>query len=128
MDDHEAHEFYAGPANLAASGPGRKRQGQNLAGTASIRFAPKVIEAVKGIASGDGVTVGAWIRRLVDREIEAHRRPRPQGLIEGSGVAGEPRALPSAPVGLRTFRCPHFSVGNVTSAACGTCGRLAAAA
>jgi hypothetical protein len=70
VDDREAHEFYADPANLAAVGPGRKRQGQNLASMASVRFAPEVIEAVRERASGEGVTVGSWIRRLVKRELD----------------------------------------------------------
>jgi hypothetical protein len=130
MDDREAYEFYADPAHREASGPARKRQGQQprLSGMTSIRFAPEVIEAVKGLAFSEGVTVGSWIRRLVDREIGARARQRPQGLVEGSGVAGDPRALTSTLSRARTFSCPHFSVGNVVSASCETCGPLEAAA
>jgi hypothetical protein len=188
VDDREAYEFYADPANRVPAGPGRKRQGQNLASMTSVRFAPEVTEAVKERAFGEGVTVGSWIRRLVDREItqprvfhlavEGEDEPvpvpaealerltaalmpallrhgslslrigspawrhdgtalvsslpvaveRPQGLIEGSGVKGEPRALRSFLDRPRTFSCPHFSVGNVASAACETCGPLDAAA
>jgi hypothetical protein len=39
----------------------------------SVRFTPEVIEAVKDLATGEGVTVGSWIRRLVQQEID---RPR----------------------------------------------------
>jgi hypothetical protein len=188
MDNREAYEFYADPANRVPAGPGRKRRGrgQNLSGMTSIRFVPEVIEAVKERAFGEGVTVGSWIRRLVDREIaeprvfhlavEGEEEPvpvpaealerltaalmpallrhgslslrigspswrhdgsavvsslpvaveRPKGIVEGSGIAGEPRALRSSLDRPRTFSCPHLSVGNVTSAACGTCGPLAA--
>jgi hypothetical protein len=128
VDDREAYEFYAGPANQVTSGPGRRRQGQNLSDMTSIRFAPEVIEAVKERAFSEGVTVGSWIRRLVGRELEARSRERPQGLIEGSGIAGEQRAVPSTLSRPRTFSCAHFSVGNVVSASCETCGPLEAAA
>jgi hypothetical protein len=191
VDDSEAYELYADPANRTISGPGRKRksQGQNLSGMTSVRFAPEVIESVKERALGEGVTVGSWIRRLVRRELdspetctldldveggalahvpvgalerltaalmpalmrhgvlELHIGPvswqsdgahatssvpvsvqRPQGLIEGSGQRGGPRALRSSLDRPRTFSCPHFSIGNVTFASCVTCGPLEAAA
>lgn len=190
MDDREAYEFYAKPENLMPAGPGRKRRGQRLASMTSVRFAPEVIEAVKDRAFGEGVTVGSWIRRLVDREIAEPRvfemavdgedQPvrlpaealnevvaalmpvllkrgpldlrigvpewyvgehtavtrtpvsaappmRPSGVIEGSGRQGDSRTLLSSLSG-RTFSCPHFSVGNVASAACPECGPLQAAA
>lgn len=73
MDDREAYEFYADPANLAISGPGRKRAGQRLTSMTAVRFAPEVIEAVKERAFGEGVTVGSWIRWLVGREITQPR-------------------------------------------------------
>lgn len=69
MDDREAYEFYADPAHLEVAGPPVKRRGQRLASMTSVRFAPEVIEAVKDRAFAEGVTVGRWIRRLVDREI-----------------------------------------------------------
>jgi hypothetical protein len=188
VDDREAYEFYADPANLAIGGPARKRAAPHLTSMTSVRFAPDVIEAVKERAFGEGVTVGSWIRRLVGREIaeprvfelavegeagpvrvpaEALERltaalmpallrhgtlslrigspawrhdgdalvgslpvgvERPEGVIEGSGVAGEPRAIPSTLSRLRTFSCPHFSIANVTSAACVICGPLGVAA
>ena len=43
-----------------------------------IRFHDATIEAVKEFADADGVTVSEWIRRLVNREIEA-RRGQPSG-------------------------------------------------
>lgn len=130
MDDREAYEFYANPANRAVSGPGRKRQGQQprLSGMTSVRFTPEVIETVKGIALGEGVTVGSWIRRLVDRAIEAHRRQHPADIIEGSGQRGTPRALRSSLDRPRSFACPHMSIGNVTIAECAECGPMPLAA
>lgn len=128
MNDREAYEFYADPANREAAGPPRKRKGQRLASMTSVRFAPEVIEAVKDRAFGEGFTVGSWIRRLVQRELDS-LRSRPSGLIEGSGRAGEPRALGSSLVQQpRTFTCPHLSVSNVTWASCGTCGPIGVAA
>jgi hypothetical protein len=73
MNDDEAYEFYADPANLELAGPGRKRKGQRLTSMTAVRFAPEVIEAVKERAFGEGVTVGSWIRRLVGREFDTPR-------------------------------------------------------
>jgi hypothetical protein len=35
----------------------------------TIRFPPGLIATVRRISSNDGMTVSAWIRRLVDQEI-----------------------------------------------------------
>jgi hypothetical protein len=40
----------------------------------SVRFAPDVAATVKRFAREDGMTVSAWVRRLVAREL---KRPRP---------------------------------------------------
>lgn len=115
MDDAEAYEFYADPANRVMTGPGRKRSGQRLTRMSSIRFTPEVIEQVKDLAGREGITVGAWIRRLVQWEINAGAAPKALG-------SSLPVLQP------RTFSCPHLSAGNVMSATCGICGPLAAAA
>jgi hypothetical protein len=123
VNDAEAYEFYADPENRKLTGTPRKRAGRRLTAMSSVRFAPEVIEVAQDLAASEGVTVGSWIRRLVQREIDAPHRP--EGLIEGSGRAGTPRAIPSS-LPARTFSCLHLSVGGVVSAACGTCGPLAA--
>jgi hypothetical protein len=71
VNDREAYEYYLDPEHLKPAGPGRRRKGQRLTSLNSVRFAPEVIEAVKAAAFGEGITVGAWIRRLVRRELEA---------------------------------------------------------
>jgi hypothetical protein len=196
VNDQEAYEYYLDPEHLKPAGPARKRRGQHLTAMSSVRFDPEVIETIRNIASREGVTVGSWIRRLVQREIEpaeyaeihvdgldaplsvraqslrdvlgammpalsATGQPinvrfglasaaispdgvrlttnfsitaklgtgRPEGIIEGSGRRGEPKALPSSlQLRSRTFSCPHMSIGNVTSASCEQCGPLTAAA
>jgi predicted DNA-binding protein len=70
MDDREAHEFYKNPEHLQIMGPGRRRQAPRLTSMSSVRFAPEVIEAVKEIAFREGIPVGSWIRRLVQRELD----------------------------------------------------------
>ena len=135
MDDAEAYEFYADPANRVMTGPGRKRSGQRLTIMSSVRFAPEVIEQVKRLTAAEGVTVGAWIRAAVAREAERKRRAwldehRDElEVVPGSGRMAEPRCIPSSlSLRPRTFSCPHLSVGNVTAATCGICGPLAAVA
>ena len=136
MNDSEAYEFYADPANQVPTGPGRKpkRPAQKLTSMNSVRFTQEVIEQVKHLATAEGVTVGAWIRAAVARESERQRRAwldEHRGELEvvpGSGRMVAPRSIPSSlPIRSRTtFACPHLSIGNVTSAACGTCGPLVA--
>ena len=70
MDDAEAYEHYADPAHRELKGVPVKRRGQRLTSMSSVRFAPEVIEAVKNRAFEEGITVGSWLRRLVQREIE----------------------------------------------------------
>lgn len=91
MDDREAYEFYADPANRVISGPGRKRTGQRLTSMSSVRFAPEVVETVKAMASREGITVGSWIRRLVDREISAPEATEiaVEGMAEPLRVPGD---------------------------------------
>ena len=132
MNDQAAHGFYADPANLVPAGPGRRRKRPLLTSMASVRFAPEVIAQVKGLASAEGVTVGAWIRRAVRQAVERAQRARPEGLIPGSGRAGRPVGFTSvtaqlAPAGT-VFRCAHMSASGVTSLSCWQCGPLAPAA
>ena len=133
MNDREAYEFYADPANLAPAGPARKRVGRRLTSMSSVRFTPEVIEQVKQLATAEDVTVGAWIRAAVARESERKRRTwldehcGELEVVPGSGRAVAPRAIPSSlSQRPRTFSCPHLSIGNVVSASCVTCGPLAA--
>lgn len=133
MNDREAHEFYADPANRRLTGTPRKRAGQRLTSMSSVRFTPEVIEQVKRLASAEGVTVGAWIRAAVARESERQRRVwldehRDElEVVPGSGRACEPRRIPSSlSLRPRTFSCPHLSIGNATDVACGICGPLVA--
>jgi hypothetical protein len=73
VNDAEAYEFYADTGNRKLTGMPRKRTGQRLTSMSSVRFAPEVIEAAGDLASREGVTVSSWIRRLVQREIDAPR-------------------------------------------------------
>lgn len=59
----------------------------------SVRLAPDVIAAVRGLARSDGVTVSEWMRRLVARELRApflsvdlSRYPRSQTTCSGGGT------------------------------------------
>jgi hypothetical protein len=170
MDDREAHEYYADPAHLAIAGPARKHPKDQLTRVLSARISPSLINQVTAAAGAEGRSVGSWVRRALrdalehsgwraderrrreaalattaevtgGRAVPPHVIPRPDGLISGSGRAGEPRAFPSgirrgygyamtltASGHGRTFACPHFSVGNAVSASCEQCGPLPAAA
>jgi hypothetical protein len=75
MDDSEAHAVNSAPANLEPAGPPIKRQRSALSSHVPIRFTPEVIEAVRGLATTDGVSTSTWIRNVVIREVERRRPP-----------------------------------------------------
>ncbi len=111
MDDAEAYEFYADPANQVIAGPARKRQGQRLTTMSSVRFAPEVIEAVKDIAQEEGVTVGSWMRRLVQREVDRREPDVVEVTVDG---LAEPLRIPGDALrGVFTALVPALAVHGV---------------
>jgi hypothetical protein len=78
MDDAEAADFYADPANqqLASGSAVRPPRSKALGGSIPIRFPPNTVEDVKLLADADGLTVSEWVRRVVDAELR-----RRQGAI-----------------------------------------------
>lgn len=69
--DRADAEFYADPANQVPVGPAQRRKAPRrpLTGHVPVRFDDKTIAAVKERAEADGMTVSAWIRHLVAREL-----------------------------------------------------------
>ncbi len=69
--DRADAEFYADPANQVPAGPAQRRKAPRrpLTGHVPVRFDDMTIAAVKERAEADGMTVSAWIRRLVAREL-----------------------------------------------------------
>ena len=139
MNDQAAYDFYADPANLVPAGPGRRRRRPTLSAMTAVRFAPEVIARVRSIASSEGITVGAWIRRAVERETTELApvdliAPDPSGVLHCVRVPARLlRDAAEAEVERqayrpRTFACLHMSVGNVVSAECGICGPMSAVA
>lgn len=74
MDPNEAQQYYADPDNQVPAGKAYRRTGRRLSATVPVRFPQAVIDAVKRLADGDGVTVSSWIRRLVINEV-VRRQP-----------------------------------------------------
>lgn len=71
-DDDAAAEFYSRPENRKPAGTPRERRGQarRLTSHIPIRFRPQTIAKAKVIAERDGMTVSAWIRAVIEREVE----------------------------------------------------------
>ena len=69
--DDAAAAYYEDPEKWRIEGEGRKRPGQPgpLSSHVPIRFDATTIEQVKRFATEDGVTVSAWIRGVVKREV-----------------------------------------------------------
>ena len=133
MNDREAYEYYLDPAHLESTGPARKHPKDELTKLLSARISPSLLGQIASAAAIEGRPVSAWVRRALRSELErsgrrALRHRHPEGLIPGSGRAGEPGALSSSlQMRPRTFTCPHFGISNVTAAACKHCGPLQAA-
>lgn len=75
--DRADAEFYADPANQVPTGPAQRRKAPRrpLTGHVPVRFDDKTIAAVKERAEAEGMTVSAWIRRLVARELSPVETP-----------------------------------------------------
>ena len=73
MEDADAYDFYAEPANREpAPGPVRRVRRQRPVKYDThvpVRFTRDVIGQVKTFADEDGVTVSTWIRQAVCREL-----------------------------------------------------------
>lgn len=69
--DQADADFYAVPANQVPAGPAQRRLAPRrpLTGHVPVRFDDNTIAAVKERAEAEGMTVSAWIRRLVAREL-----------------------------------------------------------
>jgi len=156
MDDREAYEYYADPANQVPVGPARKHPKDQLTRVLSARISPSLINQVTAAAGAEGRSVGSWVRRALRDALEQsgwradERRRREAAQANTAEVTGGRsipcRAIPSSLPTLsvhrgygyavtltatgygRTFACPHFSVGNAVSASCEQCGPLSAAA
>src|SRR6266508_5919082 len=77
MSDKEAFEYYSDPEHRLPAGPSRRRSKPGMSSHVPIRFLPETIAKVKILAARDRKTVSAWIRDLVEREIE-RRLPAPR--------------------------------------------------
>jgi hypothetical protein len=73
--DEDSVAFYADPKNQQTTGRAVRRAGKALSTHVPVRFSPDMIAAVKRLADRDHMTVSAWIRRVVAREIERRLQP-----------------------------------------------------
>jgi hypothetical protein len=77
-------------------GPGHKRTGHpRLSSHTPIRFEPETITAIREFSDEDGLTVSAWVRRLVNREIRRRRSLRTRTASERIATFSGQQAGPS---------------------------------
>jgi hypothetical protein len=83
--DDAAAAYYADPANRMSDSPGHGLPGrqERLSDHVPIRFDRATIAAIKRFSDDDGMTVSAWVRRVVNREIR-----RRTSLVTRTGFAG----------------------------------------
>lgn len=70
MSDEESQRFYEDPANLETGGPPQRLPGRILTRYVPVRFSPELLDGVRRLADEEGLTVSAWVRRAVKREVE----------------------------------------------------------
>jgi hypothetical protein len=69
QDDADA-AFYDNPENLHTRGPVQRRASHpRLSSHTPVRFDPDTVAAIRQFSDDDGVTVSAWVRHVVAREI-----------------------------------------------------------
>jgi hypothetical protein len=69
QDDADA-AFYDDPEHLRTQGPVHRRAGHpRLSSHTPVRFDPEMIIAIRRFSDDDGVTVSAWVRNAVSREV-----------------------------------------------------------
>lgn len=70
-DEDEMAAFYENPENRRTRGRGYKRAGTPpLSSHTPVRFEAGTIAAIRRFSDEDGITVSAWVRRVVDAEIQ----------------------------------------------------------
>ena len=74
MTPEEEHEFYSRPENQEPQGPARRRR-QRMTDPVPVRLPPEMLERVKAAADADDRSVSSWIRRAVDRTLQAEATP-----------------------------------------------------
>jgi hypothetical protein len=67
--DAAACAFYADPAHLVPVGPAHKPQRPVKSAHVPVRFDPEMVAAMRRWSDEDGMTVSAWVRKLVRDEI-----------------------------------------------------------
>lgn len=109
ITDAEAFEHYDSPAaRKTTPAPPRRlraRPSQRLSEYVPVRLASQTLEEVRQRAADEGLTVSAWLRRLVERDIAAARQTQPTGpdalvrlLQDFRSWTGQLEALASLPV------------------------------
>lgn len=80
--------------------PERVQAAAPLTGHVPVRFAPEVVRAVQALAASEGMTVSAWIRREVEREVSRRASPASPASAAAStpGQAAYEAFLPGGPI------------------------------
>lgn len=83
--DDEAAAYYEDPAHRMSDGHGHPMPGRpsRLSSHTPVRFDAETIAAIRRFSDDDGMTVSAWVRHLVNREIK-----RRTSLLTRTGFAG----------------------------------------
>lgn len=80
----------------------------------SVRFDDGLLSEARDVAAKSSRSFSDWVRSVISCAVMDARSPV--------------RELPQPSPGPGTFACPHFSIGQVDSAWCATCGPLQRAA
>lgn len=98
--DDEAAAYYADPTHRDSDGPGYGLPGRpaRLSSHVPIRFDRDTIATIKQFSDEDGMTVSAWLRRAVNREIKRCTSLRARTASTRNGTASFSFDQGAAPV------------------------------
>lgn len=92
MTPEEEHEFYSRPQNQEPQGPAQQQR-QRKTDLVPVRLPPEMLERVKAAAADDDRSVSSWIRRAVDRTLQAEATPCVRGNRSSIGVVLSPHVV-----------------------------------
>lgn len=95
--DDDAAAYYADPAHRMSDGPGYALPGRpaRLSSHIPVRFDRDSVAVIRQFSDEDGLTVSAWVRRVVDQELQRRIRLKAHS-VSTRGILGAVQMQPRA--------------------------------
>lgn len=92
MTDQDVYSYYDDDENVAVEGPAvAPTRRAKLSSHLPVRFSPTVLASARAFAAEDGLSISAWVRWLVEKEV-MRRTPVKTTSSESGWVFDPPQA------------------------------------